>query len=213
MERNGIYFNTEEAMKHAEDIKTRQLEMLREFHNIVSNDIVSITSNDHISIVLYGGIIVEDLRIPIGYYKSGAKTGQLRYQVMKQVHHFPRLIEPLANTETAKSQKRMDEGKETGHTLWEVNEPVLRSLKPKGEYKKKAERLLSIILEYGKLDKLRGTYLEGYTNLIEEMHWGHNMLHPSYNQCTVTTGRLSSSKPNGQNMNPSAKKYCISRYG
>lgn len=208
MERNGIYFNTQEAMKYAEDIKTRQLDLLRSFHSIVGSDIVSITSNDHLSAVLYGGTIVEELRIPIGYYKSGAKTGQVRYSLSEQLHTFPRLVEPLTKTETSKSQKRIDTGTHQEHTLWEVNEPVLRSLKAKG----KAKELLTIILEYSKLDKLRGTYLEGYTNLIEEMHWPGNMLHGSLNQCVTITGRLSSSKPNLQNADKATKKFMSSRY-
>ncbi len=208
MEHNGILFNTEEAMKHAEDIKARQLDLLREFHTIVGSDVVSITSNDHLSAVLYGGSIVHSIRIPIGYYKSGAKTGEVRFQIQNTNIEFPRLVEPLEGTETSKSKKRVEEGKEEKHTLWEVNEPVLRSLKAKGE----AKKLLTIILEYSKLDKLRGTYLEGYTKLIEEMHWPHNMLHPNFNQCTVVTGRLSSSKPNAQNMDKQTKAYMQSRY-
>lgn len=209
MERNGIYFSTKEAMKHAEDIKTKQFNLLRDFHSIIGNDIISITSNDHLSAILYGGIIVEELRIPIGYYKSGAKTGQVRYKLEEVRHEFGRLLEPLCKTETSKSQKRIDEGKETEHTLWEVNEPVLRSLKAKG----KAKELLTIILEYSKLDKLRGTYLEGYTNLIKEMCWPYNMLHGSLNQCVTITGRLSSSKPNLQNADKATKKFMTSRYG
>lgn len=208
MERSGILFNTEEAMKHAKDIETKQFELLRNFHSIIGSDVVSITSNDHLSAVLYGGTITTSLRIPIGHYKTGAKVGHVRYKVQEETHDFPRLVNPIDGTETAKSKKRIEEGKEDGHTLWGVNEPVLRSLKAKG----KAKELLTIILEYSKLDKLRGTYLQGYTELIEEMHWPHNMLHGGLNQCVVVTGRLSSSKPNLQNADKQTKKYMESRY-
>ena len=101
------------------------------------------------------------------------------------------MVTPLPKTETAKSTKKRLEGLSEGETIWEVNEPVLRSLKATGEGKK----LIATVLEFNKLDKLRGTYLEGYTKLIEEMDWEQDMLYTSFNQCVAITGRLSSSKP------------------
>jgi DNA polymerase-1 len=123
-------------------------------------------------------------------------------------YSFERLVEPLDKTETKKSQTRIDKGEQTEHTQWKVSEPVLRSLKAKG----KAKEIISIILEYSKIDKLRGTYLEGYTKLIDEMDWEKDMLHTSFNQCVAVTGRLSSSKPNMQNADKITKKFMESRY-
>lgn len=208
MERNGILFNTEEAMKHAREIEEKQQTLLRNFYSLVGSDVVSITSNDHLSVILYGGSLVNTIRVAIGHYKSGAKIGEVRYKIVEEVHEFPRLVEPLDKTETKKSQQRIDKGEQTDHTLWEVNEPTLRSLKAKG----KAKEVINIILEYSKLEKLRGTYLMGYTKLIEKMNWPHNMLHGSLNQCVVVTGRLSSSKPNLQNSDKQTKKYMETRY-
>jgi len=208
MERNGISFNTEKAMKHAREIETKQLELYNRFKQLVGCDIISISSNDHLSAVLYGGVIIDTIRIPVGVYKTGVKSGQPRYKLEEVEYTLPRLVDPIPKTETSKSQQRIDKGLETEHTLWEVNEPVLRSLKAKG----KAKEVLTIILEYSKLDKLRGTYLEGYTKLIEEMNWEHNMLHTSFNQCVAITGRLSSSKPNMQNADKETKRYMTTRY-
>ena len=208
MERNGIVFNTEKAMAYAKELETKQQALLRDFYNILDNDVASITSNDDISAILYGGVITQTNRIPIGHYKSGAKTGEIRYKIEEIKHEFPRLVNPIDKTETKKSQTRIDKGEETEHTIWEVNEPTLRSLKAKG----KAKELLTIILEYSKLEKLRGTYLEGYTKLIEEQCWEHNMLHGSLNQCVAVTGRLSSSKPNLQNADAATKQFMESRY-
>ena len=208
MERNGIVFNTEKAMEHAKGIAERQSTLYSRLVSLVGCDVININSGDHLSAMLYGGTIVDTIRIPVGHYKSGAKTGQVRYKLEDVRYDMPRIVEPLPKTHTAKSQKRLDEGLETEHTLWGVNEPVLRSLKAKGI----AKEVLTIILEYSKLDKLRGTYLEGYTDLIQEMHWEHNMLHPSLNQCTAVTGRLSSSKPNSQNADKKTKLFCETRY-
>lgn len=208
MERNGILFNTEKAMKHAGEIEAKLQTLYARFKELVECDVVSITSNDHLSAVLYGGVIVDTIRIAIGIYRTGAKAGQPRYKLEEVLYTLPRLVSPIPKTETAKSQQRIDKGIETEHTLWEVNEPVLRSLKAKG----KAKEVLTIILEYSKLEKLRGTYLEGYTKLIEEMNWEHNMLHTSFNQCVAITGRLSSSKPNMQNADKETKRYMESRF-
>lgn len=208
MERNGIVFNTEKAMSYAQELETKQQALLRDFYNILGNDVVSITSNDDISAILYGGVITQIIRIPIGHYKSGAKTGEIRYKIEEIKHGFPRIVNPIGKTETKKSFTRIEKGEATEHTLWEVNEPVLRSLKAKG----KAKELLTIILEYSKLEKLRGTYLVGYSELIKEQGWEHNMLHGSLNQCVAITGRLSSNKPNLQNADKATKQFMESRY-
>ena len=62
------------------------------------------------------------------------------------------------------------------------------------------------------MDKLKGTYLEGYTKLIEKQGWKHNMLYGNLNQCVVVTGRLSSNAPNLQNADKETKRYMITRY-
>ena len=209
MEHNGILFNTEGALEHAKRLEGEQTALLTRFNALVGSSAVSITSGDDISSVLYGGIIVETIRIPVGFFKQGTtKEGQTRYKLQKEEHIFPRLVDPLPRTETKKSAKWRAEGKTEGESLWEVNEPVLKSLKAKG----KAKEILTIILEYSKIEKLRGTYLAGYAKLIEEMNWEHNMLFPSLNQCVAITGRLSSSKPNGQNADKKTKAYMESRY-
>ncbi|NLA95386.1 MAG: DNA polymerase I [Clostridiaceae bacterium] len=56
--------------------------------------------------------------------------------------------------------------------------------------------LINNILEYRELSKLRGTFLEGLKKEIAE----DGRVHTSYNQTVVTTGRLSSSNPNLQNI-------------
>lgn len=212
MERAGIQFNTQEAMKYAKELEIQCNTLLSRFHSLVGSTDVSITSNDDLSVILYGGIITTDIRIPVGHYMSGAKVGQVRYKI-EQVHQtFERFVEPLPKTETAKCLKNREKyesgQEETLKEYWEVNEPTLRSLKAKG----KAKEIIDIILEYSKIDKLRGTYLEGYTKLIDEMDWEKDMLHTSFNQCVAVTGRLSSSKPNMQNADKITKKFMTSRY-
>ena len=208
MESNGILFHTESALEYASKLQEQLDELLYKFQQILNSDLPCITSNDDISTVLYGGTIIETISIPIGHYKSGSKIGEVRYKKETIEHTFPQLVKPLKNTETKKSFKRMEDGSHDSHTQWEVNEPVLRKLKATGD----ARKVIDILLEYNKLDKLRGTYLQGYSDLITKMGWQHNMLHGSLNQCVAVTGRLSSNKPNLQNADKNTKKFMRTRY-
>ncbi|MEE1037578.1 MAG: DNA polymerase I [Eubacterium sp.] len=52
------------------------------------------------------------------------------------------------------------------------------------------------ILEYRKLTKLNSTYVEGLSGLLAE----DGKIHASFNQTVTTTGRISSSNPNMQNI-------------
>ena len=72
--------------------------------------------------------------------------------------------------------------------------------------------IVAKVLERSKLCKLRSTYLDGLPKTIKEMDWDNNTLYSNLNQCTAITGRLSSTKPNQQNLPGEAKMFCVSRY-
>ena len=213
MEWNGIKYNTEKALERAGEIKTELAQIEGEIRGLVGSDVYSLTSNPDVSAILYGGIICKDSKFPVGVFKTGAKVGEVRYKVIQKVYEFPRLTEPLKGTETKvetskKEQDLINKGVLTKpREYWKVNEPILRQLKATG----KAKKIISLLLRFNKLDKLKGTYLEGWSNLIDKMHWEKNTLHPQLNQCVAVTGRLSSSNPNGQNADKETKKYCESR--
>lgn len=212
MEYNGVFFNTEKALKHANEIQQRQSEIGRIIDEYLGAVPYSLTSDGHLSAILFGGIIMEEFRIPIGVYKSGKKEGQVRYKVMHKVYELPRLIKPVGKGKINESKKEAEFIKKgiltEPRTQWEVNEEAFRRLKPKG----KGKEILEAIMEFNKLDKLRSTYLEGWPALIEKMNWEPNMLHSQLNQTLAITGRLSSSNPNGQNADKITKRYCESRY-
>ena len=207
MEWNGIQFNTEKALEKAEDINKELNEITQELFGMVGNIPINFNSNHHISALLYGGIICVDSRIPVGVFKSGAKEGQVRYKIITKEYELPRLTNPIEGTETLASKKKtLDTG--CPPSMWEVNDIVLRKLK----LNKEAKKVVSLLQRYAELEKLRGTYLVGYTELIEKMNWPKNMLHGVLNQCVAVTGRLSSSKPNLQNADPTTKVFMESRY-
>jgi DNA polymerase I-like protein with 3'-5' exonuclease and polymerase domains len=200
MEYNGIFFSVEKARKHAGEIHIELEVITKELSKYTNGITINFNSNDHVSALLYGGTIGVDDKIPIGIYKSGIKQGQVKYKNIIKEYPLPRLVEPLKGTETKKSI----EGKE----YWEVNETVLRKLK----LSKQAKVVVDLLNKYSELEKLRGTYLNGYSDLIDEMNWDKNMLHGTLNQCVAITGRLSSSRPNLQNTDPKTKIYMETLY-
>lgn len=56
--------------------------------------------------------------------------------------------------------------------------------------------IIPLILDYRQLAKLNSTYVEGLLNLVSEK----NRVHTTFNQAITTTGRLSSTEPNLQNI-------------
>jgi len=55
--------------------------------------------------------------------------------------------------------------------------------------------IISLVLKIRQLSKLNGTYAEGFASLVK-----NGKIHTHYNQTLTTTGRLSSSEPNLQNI-------------
>ena len=201
MEYSGIVFDTKKATQYADELETELEGIYSEMVSLVGNVPFNLNSNDHVSAILYGGDIVIVDRIPVGVYKTGAKEGQPRYSLLDRVYTLPRLVTPLKGTET-----KVKDGEEPKY--WKVNNDILRSVK----LNKEAKRIVELLNRYGLIEKLCGTYLRGWTKLIDTMHWPTNMIHGTLNQTTVITGRLSSTKPNLQNADPRTKTYCVSRY-
>ena len=84
----------------------------------------------------------------------------------------------------------IDKPKKTKTGQYQTSEEILTSLKSKNPIVEK-------ILNYRGLKKLIGTYVDSLPKLINK-RTGH--IHTSFNQCVTTTGRLSSSDPNLQNI-------------
>lgn len=74
-------------------------------------------------------------------------------------------------------------------TGYSTNAEVLEKLKDK-------HPIISKILEYRQITKLDSTYVEGLKNVVDK----DKKIHSSFNQTVTTTGRLSSTEPNLQNI-------------
>lgn len=194
MEHNGITFDEELCKKKSIELDNEISEIKTTLSNIYSNISINWSSGDQLSAFLYGGIIVEEIKEHVGFYKTGIKAGQPKYKNGTIEHTLPRLFEPIKGSELKK------EG------LYETNEGVLKKLK--GPHKK----LVDLLLRLSKLEKLNGTYYKGLVKLREDMRWEEGKLHGQLHQTLAKTGRLSSSKPNQQNFASELQDLFISDY-
>ncbi len=96
--------------------------------------------------------------------------------------------------------------KQVGEVLFEKLDLKSKKKKSKGKYSTSAEVLEELaeeheiarqILTYRKFAKLKSTYTDALPALISPID---GRIHTTYNQTTTTTGRLSSSNPNLQNI-------------
>ena len=196
MEWNGLRFNEELCETRSTEIKTKISEITKELSSVYPNVPINFSSGDQLSAFLYGGTIVEEGKEHIGFFKTGIRAGQPKFQKIEIKHELPRLVEPIRGSALKK------EG------FFATNADTLLKLKAN----KATRRILSLIQQQVRLETLLSKTYNGLIKVRTEQNWERGILHPQYNQVTVTTGRLSSSKPNGQNMDGAANDLFISRF-
>jgi DNA polymerase-1 len=120
--------------------------------------------------------IARDLsRLERSIYQTAGETFNINSTAHLQVILFEKLgLKPHHKTKTGYS----------------TDVEVLKALSSEHELPK-------LVLEYRSLDKLKNTYVDAIPKLI---HPRTGRIHTSYNQAVTTTGRLSSSDPNLQNI-------------
>jgi DNA polymerase I-like protein with 3'-5' exonuclease and polymerase domains len=193
MESNGIPFDEQLCEQRAMEVDDKISTLKGKLSAIYPDVPINFASNDHLSAFLYGGVVREDGKEHVGFFKSGAKAGQPKYKNIVIEHALPRLYEPLKGSAMAKLGN------------FATDEGTLRKLRGN-------KNVVNMILDLSKLEKLNGTYYKGLVKLREEMNWEQGMLHGNFNQTTAQTGRLSSSKPNLQNFASELQDIFISKY-
>ncbi|MBT9145725.1 MAG: DNA polymerase I [candidate division WS2 bacterium] len=197
IEENGLLVDVNKAIKKGNDLIHKINEIDTWLRKIFGVPWFNPNSGDHLSVFLYGGTLELDSKEDyIFSYKDGRTATKTRN--IKVPFTSKGLFKPLEKTELAKMG------------FYATNEPTLTALSKtaKGEYKK----VLDTILKRAKLEKLRGTYYHGYLKRIEEMGWEDNNIHSNFNQCVAQSGRLSSTKPNVQNIADEVREVFISRF-
>ena len=128
-----------------------------------------------------------------------ARLAEISTKVQEQVEELEREIHELAGTEfTIGSPQQLGEilfeklglsKKRRGKTGFSTDARVLQAIRSEHEIVPKIER-------WRELSKLKSTYLDALPLLVD----GRSRLHTTFNQTATTTGRLSSTDPNLQNI-------------
>ena len=134
-----------------------------------------------------------------GVKVSKSKIEKLSKEINKELDLFDREIKKITNKDF-----NLNSPKQLSEILYvDMKYPVIKKT-PKGapstdasvlEELSKSYELPKLILKYREYEKLRSTYIEGLKNEIVK-----SRVHTSYNLFGTTTGRLSSEKPNLQNI-------------
>lgn len=197
IEKNGILLDLNKSIKKGDDIVVKIDKIDGWLCRIFGMDWFNPNSGDHLSVFLYGGTLYVD-----GYedYEFTYKDGRTITKTRKAKIPYSNkgLFKPLEGSELAKAG------------FYATNEGTLVAIQRtvKGEHKK----IIDVLLHRAKLEKLRGTYYHGLPKRVDEMGWTDNIIHSSFNQCTTVSGRLSSTKPNVQNMAKEVNEILISRF-
>jgi DNA polymerase I len=195
-EHNGLHVNVQRCMEHEALCKAKIAKIdgdLYEIAGLPEGTPVSFSSPQHMGILLYGGTI-EHLECP-------------------------RLVEPRRGSENKRTKRKSDadlelendmrlvEKKKPIQRIFSVGNEQLQEIAADRKTPKKAKKMIGLFLERQRLKKLVTTYYAGIPKIMEEFGWLEDgILHGQYNSCATRTGRLSSSRPNMQNMHKDIKE-------
>ena len=195
MEKNGMLYDVETSKTQGDKIQEELNVLDQELIQLVNYPDFNVNSGDHISAVLYGGILSVPTRVSYLFtYKDGRTVTKEKWGTKEL--KFDQLIKPPKGSELKK------EG------FYATNADTLNSLRTSGI----SRRIVEKLLRRADIEKLRGTYLHGIPALIEKNGWETGTIHGQLNQCVAITGRLSSSKPNLQNFDKQLGYLFRSRY-
>jgi DNA polymerase I-like protein with 3'-5' exonuclease and polymerase domains len=207
----GIRFDSEKANKRLTEYKQAISIIERHLSEFLPDGIAktcfNFDSGDHLSALLYGGIISFDwAQEENAVYKSGAKIGEayVKRSWFKTDIDFPQRFRPLDGTEVKKTREDP-----TARTrFYQVDAPTLSQLKTRLKENRELLTLLKARAEKIKVVEM----IETIYRTMEKKQWNDSYIHGQFNQNIVITGRLSSSAPNLQNTPPEVDELLITRY-
>jgi DNA polymerase I-like protein with 3'-5' exonuclease and polymerase domains len=190
IEWNGLKYDRSGIEKEQKQIETEISDIQSKLNLYHSVPNFNWSSSDHLSALLFGGTIKEEVRVPDGHYKSGKRAGEVKYKKEIREHHLPRLFKPNKKTEGGKLSTDEDSLMQLGDS-----------------------DIVKGILRIKELQKLNSTYFGGFLEKAESLYFEPNYIHANFNQVVTRTGRLSSTKPNLQNTPEQLDAHFISRFG
>ena len=197
MEFNGLLYNSVRSEELANELDAQVVELNGDLYKYHNCNAFNPNSGEHLSSLLYGGNLKLSRKVPVGFFKTGARKGEVKEQWEDYLVALPRLFTPLKGSELAK------EG------YFSTDEATLKSLKSRNASSLSA---IKTILKRAELEKRVTTYYRGLLKLSSELNWKEHTIHGQLNQCVARTGRLSSSKPNLQNFDGNIKELFYSRF-
>ena len=197
MEYNGMYFNRGSAVQISNEIQ-QELDTINMELDLIVHDGMHFSkllnfnpkSSKQVALVLFGGEykfeVVEDVKNPDGstyLYKTGKRKGEVKTtKVTKSTHNDGFGITVIDKWKTAKG------------SISTADDVLNELLNLKSST---AAPFITLLLKHRNLSKQLNTYFVGYSNLT----WPtDSCIHQSLNHTATATGRLSSSKPNLQNV-------------
>ena len=195
MAKNGMCFDYWRAVEQA-DILAKEIEAVQasiqpyvdQQHGEAPAGSFSITSNDVLSRLLFGGSYAYFVQEPTGeVFKTGSRKGQEKTKKTEKTSRVRGLFPPRKEWETKKAGTYM------------VGDEVVKSLMGTGD-SEAAKVLLDAVQSLRALTKDRNTYFVGFSQLAWPQPDGSYRIHGKLNHTSTDTGRLSSSAPNMQNL-------------
>lgn len=195
MEWNGLKYDMGQSKTIGSQVEERIWTIDKTLNGLFPGVPINWNSGDHLSCILFGGRIKVPFKETYNFTYRDGRTKEKSRNAIKEIE-FPRLVDPPKGSELAK------EG------FFSTAEGILQKLKPQG----KAKEIINGVLERSTLSTKLSRYYYGIPSLYEEMDWTNDLLHSSLNHSVAGTGRLSSNKPNIQNLEEEMRKCVISRF-
>lgn len=124
------------------------------------------------------------------------RAAQAEEAIQKLSGHKFNLASPKQLGEFLFDTLKLPGGKRTKSGQWETRAGLLDDLAANEELPDDARKLINTMLEWRQLSKLKSTYTDALPEFVDD----HGRIHTSYALASTTTGRLSSSDPNLQNI-------------
>jgi DNA polymerase I-like protein with 3'-5' exonuclease and polymerase domains len=192
MEYNGMYIDAAQLEREREELQHTCADLEAKLNSMTDSYPIKInhSSNDHVSVVLFGGEItvkepkeiLDDEGNPV-VYKSGMKKGKVKTRITDVKYELWKHTDWHRYTERAQKVG-----------FYKVDKKVLSKIRD--DEIGFAATYCGTLLEYREATKQLGTYIEGFMNL----QFPDGRIHGNLIHTNTRTGRLSSSKPNMQNL-------------
>lgn len=177
------------------DVISSMFKLCAHYSSIMNEDEIKILHEIEIPLSrVLSQMEIDGVSIDVKYLENLAKEFESKlYDIEKKIYEISK--EPF-NINSPKQvsyilfEKLGLKGKKRGKNKNSTSAEVLNSLAEEYE-------IAALILDYRKYAKLNSTYTEALPQLINKKD---NRIHTTFNQTVTTTGRLSSSNPNLQNI-------------